>query len=154
MGETICDCQICQKWHSESYAYTLARQYLHSPFNYVLTGAVMLLAGLVGLLVAASTGNEWWIMAAALPLVPFYAKYLRYRKEDARDRDTSLEMAAEREGWCTCIVCSIERDGALDGSGQRCDWSPNSGVDDIINNTAAGQRFRMTAARFASRAHA
>lgn len=142
------------RWHSHFDADPLARRYIRSPVIHYLTGVGILVAGLAGLLAAVHTGNEWWIMVAALPAVPFYIGYLWYRRKDARDRLTALGMAAEQEGWCQCIGCSVQRLGALAGHDWMECWSSNSGVDDIINNTAAGRRFRAVDTRFASRAHA
>lgn len=142
------------RWHSDFDADTLARRYVRSLTIHYLIGVGIVAASLAGLLMAARTGSEWWIMVAALPAIPFYAGYLWYRREDARDWGTALDVAAEREGWCQCVDCGSKRLGALIGRDSMECWSPNSGVDDIINNTPAGSRFRAADARFENGARA
>lgn len=146
MGGNACGCQSCREAHTESYADTLARRYTCSITIQWLTGICVVIAALLGLAAAIQTGNKWWMAAVALPAIPFYAGYLYYRREDARNWDTVREMAAEREDWCTCFTCGLNRNKALDAPHLLEYWAPNSGVDDIKNNTPAGRRFRAAAA--------
>ena len=137
--------QTYKKYHNQLRATTIARKYVRSPTILLLTTMGILWSSVIGVFAAITFGNEWWIAVTVMPIVLFYAGYLKYRKEDANTRHTSLEMAAEREEWCMCVGCCVNRALALENKEPLDTPSPNSGVDDIIHNTAAGRRYRKVA---------